>query len=235
MPTALGIVASAVGSQGSAPIPTSGLLWWWDADDLTTFTLAGSNVSQWRDKSGNGRHLSINLGNATRSTGTIKAGRGSVDFGGSAMISVSDGAANAKPFSVFAIIKHAGVGTYRAIIGCFNSGGLEWRVSSTQKQSVLKQYVSEIGVSTTNVPSNGAALIGLTYSATGSLAFRLNSAADNTVTNDQALNAGTNTTQVGDALGEPFTGSIGELIKYDRVITAPEIATIESYLTTKWK
>ena len=31
---------------------------WLDAEDTSTITLNGSNVSQWDDKSGNGRHVS---------------------------------------------------------------------------------------------------------------------------------------------------------------------------------
>lgn len=36
------------------------LVLWLDADDFSTITLNGSTVSQWRDKSGNGRHVSQN-------------------------------------------------------------------------------------------------------------------------------------------------------------------------------
>ena len=36
----------------------SSLALWLDADDFSTITLNGSTVSQWRDKSGNGRHAS---------------------------------------------------------------------------------------------------------------------------------------------------------------------------------
>lgn len=36
----------------------AGLALWLDADDAATITLNGSNVSQWRDKSGNGWHMS---------------------------------------------------------------------------------------------------------------------------------------------------------------------------------
>lgn len=39
------------------PKSVSGLAAWWDADDSTTITLNGSTVSEWRDKSGNGRNL----------------------------------------------------------------------------------------------------------------------------------------------------------------------------------
>lgn len=234
MPTALGIVASAVGPQVAAPIPTSGLLFWYDADDVLSFTLSGANVTQWRDKSGNGRHLGNTTGNAARSTGTIKTGRGSVDFTGTQMLSVAAGTANQKPFSVFAVIKHAAAASYRAIIGCFGNSGLEWRISNAQMQSIVKQYVAEIGATSTAVTANTGVVLCITYSATGVLVAYMNGAQVYTTTNDQAFSASTAQTQVGDALGEPFTGSMGELIEYDHVVTTTERQQVENYLIPKW-
>jgi hypothetical protein len=66
------------------PRSITGLEGWWDASDSTTITLVSGVVSQWNDKSGNGR-------NFTQSTGAnrpavITAGRNSrnvLSFGGS--------------------------------------------------------------------------------------------------------------------------------------------------------
>lgn len=41
-------------------LPIGSLSLWFDAFDLSTITLSGSTVSQWRDKSGNNRHASQN-------------------------------------------------------------------------------------------------------------------------------------------------------------------------------
>lgn len=41
-------------STGFNPKSISGLALWLDASDLSTITLNGSNVSEWRDKSGAG-------------------------------------------------------------------------------------------------------------------------------------------------------------------------------------
>jgi hypothetical protein len=43
---------------GFNPKTLPGLQGWWDAADSSTITLNGSNVSEWADKSGNGRTLS---------------------------------------------------------------------------------------------------------------------------------------------------------------------------------
>lgn len=51
-------------SRGFNPRSISGLYAWYDAADSASVTLNGSNVSEWRDKSGGGRHVS----NGTAST-----------------------------------------------------------------------------------------------------------------------------------------------------------------------
>jgi hypothetical protein len=43
-------------ARGFTPIDIPGCALWLDAYDATTLTLSGSNVTQWRDKSGNAYH-----------------------------------------------------------------------------------------------------------------------------------------------------------------------------------
>jgi hypothetical protein len=64
---------------GLSPISISGLVTWLDATDNTTFTLSGSNVTQWRDKSSNLNHFNNDNGNPTLST---DGGQSAVNFSG---------------------------------------------------------------------------------------------------------------------------------------------------------
>lgn len=50
-------VLSTRGGDAWTPAQLPGVTLWLDADDATTVTLNGSNVSQWRDKSGNDWHM----------------------------------------------------------------------------------------------------------------------------------------------------------------------------------
>lgn len=50
-------------ATGFNPKSISGLAGWWDANDSASVTLVSGVVSQWADKSGNGRHLSQSTGN----------------------------------------------------------------------------------------------------------------------------------------------------------------------------
>jgi hypothetical protein len=56
------------GGEVFAPNDLTGLQLWLDADDLTTFTLSGADVTQWSDKSGEDNH-------ATQATGGNKPDR----------------------------------------------------------------------------------------------------------------------------------------------------------------
>jgi hypothetical protein len=70
-------------ATGFNPKSISGLTAWFDADDASTFTLNGTAVSEWRDKSGNGYAVSQGTSNNQPvRTGTV-LGRATIDFDGS--------------------------------------------------------------------------------------------------------------------------------------------------------
>jgi hypothetical protein len=67
---------------GFSPKNISGLVAWFDAEDVSTFTLSGSDVSEWRDKSGNGYAVAqSDSNNRPARTGTV-GGRACIDFDG---------------------------------------------------------------------------------------------------------------------------------------------------------
>lgn len=70
-------------ASGFNPRQISGLLAWYDASDASTLTIA-TGVSQWRDKSGNGRTLRQSIGNnQPLSTSRTLNGKTVLDFDGS--------------------------------------------------------------------------------------------------------------------------------------------------------
>jgi len=69
-------------ATGFNPKTISGLAAWYDAADATTLTLA-TGVSQWNDKSGNGRNLTQSTGNNQPASGTRTiGGKNALDFDG---------------------------------------------------------------------------------------------------------------------------------------------------------
>lgn len=78
-------------ASGFNPKSIAGLQAWFDADDASTFTLTGTDVSEWRDKSGNGFAVSQSTGaDQPNRTGTV-GGRATVDFNGTSDHLFSDG------------------------------------------------------------------------------------------------------------------------------------------------
>ena len=78
-------------ATGFNPRNLSGLVAWFDADDASTFTLTGTAVGEWRDKSGNGYSVSQSTGNNQPArTGTV-GGRACIDFDGTNDYLFSDG------------------------------------------------------------------------------------------------------------------------------------------------
>jgi hypothetical protein len=67
------------------PSQLSGLSLWLDAADSSTLTLSGSNVTQWNDKSGNGRHATQStIANQPTLSGTL------INFNGSQFLNMTD-------------------------------------------------------------------------------------------------------------------------------------------------
>jgi hypothetical protein len=79
MPSTIGITASSVWT----PLELPGLAGWWDASDTSTITASSGSVSQWNDKSSNGRNVSQGSGAAQPTTGaSTRNGLNVLDFDG---------------------------------------------------------------------------------------------------------------------------------------------------------
>lgn len=97
------------------PARETGLQFWLDANDSSTITLNGSNVSEWRDKSGNGRHAT--QGTAISQPLYVLAGQNGknlVTFDGSddsMNIPATFVAGLSSAFSVYYVILRRGIGT----------------------------------------------------------------------------------------------------------------------------
>jgi len=81
------------------PTNVSQLVAWFDADDASTFTLSGTAVSEWRDKSGNGFAVSQGTANNQPArTGTVR-GRACIDFDGTNDTLFTDGTGLASAYN----------------------------------------------------------------------------------------------------------------------------------------
>ncbi len=194
---------------------------WLDAADRNTVVLSGTNVTQWRDKSGLSNHATNALGNAaTYSTNRL-------DFTGSMFCPLSAGIAVCTGFFVCGVTNAANV---NGIIGATTFGGRQFRiinnVTQTNRQGISNQLTSSSSFGT--ISNN-------TTTITGYL--------DNGTTLQHYLN-GTLTASGATGFFDPdrqthitnegFNGYVNEMIIFTNTLTTSQRQQIEGYLAWKW-
>ena len=134
--------------SGFNPQQIANITAWWDASDASTITLNATTVSEWRDKTGNGRHLmqgtalnqptyaAADLGaKATVRLGAVVTQRMDCKVGGSTDVLMDVlGNDTSKLITIFAVAKAGGDSITNKCIGeCDNASGFGWyhRLSGT--------------------------------------------------------------------------------------------------------
>lgn len=238
----LGVLDSAqVAAAGPIPPTVAGLLMWYDADYGASIEYGVvPKVLAWNDRGPNNWRFfnTYTPEQPNLVLGGLKAGINAVEFPSEAyaLNGPANSGVNQKPLTCFAVVKHTGVARDRAILGTIYTNGFLWEIRPDNKQLVNQHNTANIGNSTSVVPSNITVILCVTYSATGVLAFYLNNVADGGTTNDKAFTASTQQARIGTGSGggQGFVGSIGEIIKYDNVLSSTDRTTIHNYLAAKW-
>lgn len=228
----LGVLASARVAAWT-PASFASLTSWWDADDASTFTYSsGVVVSQWRDKSGNGRHLSqATAGKRPARSGTVN-GRASVVFNGTstALQTGSLSSAPTKPTTLLLVARNTAAsgqrdavlsgtdgrlfrtsgGTIDAYQGEFLSAGVSW--GTTSAHSVVCVFN---GASSKIAADSGAWVTG-------------NAGAHPYNTSGWTVGSLDNTSS------EYWEGDICEVVHVNSTISDAEKSAWFTYCTTKW-
>ena len=220
------------------PADLSGLVGWFDAADAASFTLLGSEVVTWADKSLNGYHCT------TPETGARPSRSGSDLINGVQALGFSSAGGGdelqspmpdtTKPFTVMAVVNPTLNGAYKQILGGETSGGaLCWRVGPDEHMEFIHE--SEADLSHSSSALTGTSIVALTYSSAGVITHYVDGVVDGTSTNNVTFQS-PRTTVIGRSFSwsEPYSGKIGEIIKYDRVLDAFERTALFDYLAAKW-
>lgn len=212
-------------ASGFNPLSISGLEGWWDAADASTVTIA-TGVSEWRDKSGNGRHASQGTGNNQPDyTGTLN-GRKIITFDGTNDSLATTSFSVSQPYSLIMVARRTGggvanfydrldagpsLGTFAGLFFIFVTSGLNGPAQDTNYHIFHAKH-------------NGAASV-----------FRFDKA-DFATGNPgtAALNAGIRFGARSDGAGNFLAGSIAEILFYSKILTDAEQAAAETYLSNKW-
>jgi hypothetical protein len=210
-------------------IPTSitGCGIWLDATDLTSFTYSsGSNISQWRDKSGSSNHFGLSRGTATS---TLDNARNVVNFvDGTVMTSVNQISFTSSS-AFFIVSKMTSTNSAQNLIGFYPgiTNGFSLRFFSSvlysgnsDDLSLGNYYVNGNfnPTYTSNAYYNTYSLISTTAPSRGGNSII--SLSDNWILEGFAQRF--------------FIGNIAEFLFYPSGMTSTQRQTVEGYLAQKW-
>ncbi len=208
---------------------------WLDAADASTITLNGSTVSQWNDKSGNGRNVSQPTASAqpTSNTRTLN-GLNVLDFNVDIIGRSTPFVTINTPWLVYSVITfdnftgnpvYIGLqGAQTTHMGWSNGGNIQFYNNST----------GVVGLSNVVITTNTPAFVGVQYDTTN-LTGLYNGAAQGspavTIPADTALfNIGSHAS----GASNYFDGAIGEIVFIQSTVSLSNRQKLEGYLAWKW-
>lgn len=244
--------------QTVGPRVVSGLSGWYDASDETSYTNVNGQISEWRDKSGLGNHITQNTANNRptlfRSTSDTQVAQRATISGLQAIffdgvndrLVTSNAVTSQQSRTVFAVTQLSSetITGALATFGDTNPGGnLRWlcrypsitvRVvggDSVQTNQFSALFVSHVTPNVVCWSQNGA---------TRNLSFLRNNtpyAVTGNPPNNQTVFSGLTVGCVvaGASIQEFFNGTLGELLIYNRELSSNERNDIARSLAAKWK
>jgi hypothetical protein len=229
MPSTIGVVASGYLTQ-PADIPNLQL--WFDAADATTITESGGLVSQWDDKSGNGRNLSQS-GGAQPTTGTQTInGLNVIDFDGVDDFLLSTSFSLSQPLYIWSV--------FNLPVDAVNDADLFGSVSpvtvirprwSTPPGTNALMFAGSTGLQRPRLVS-GNYIWGVFFSGSSSN-NRLNGVGSS---NGNAGTSGIAQFRVGRGGNTNLylQVRVAEMLIYSSALTSDQVSSIENYLNQKW-
>jgi hypothetical protein len=214
-----------------------------DGADATTLTLSGTNITQWNDKSGNGRNGTVagtigydfvlNNRQATSWTQTA-AGIGTYIRG-----SISVTTSTMTVFSTFVMNSSSYVAA--RILGLSAPGAVDYNNASYTAPiarlttTAYGAYRNSTSLSSTTFTSGAAVVVCSQYTGSSNI-FYVNGVGSTPVATTGAFNI--SQYELGNSTTEEslvwLNGSIGEVIIYTNSLSSNERQAVEGYLAWKW-
>ena len=236
-----------------SPADISGLALWLDADDAGTLTAVGGAVSEWRDKSGNARHFTATAAQEPSSTAATLNGRTVVRFDGVADRMTRASFLHALDQHTLFVVARSRVSAGAAAQNILTEGNTgtntQFRIhvgkAETGDTTRLSGYYRDNAASERYLVNyddvqqyDGDPHI-LTITDSGTLLTpRLDGVATATPTTYSRTTTTLNVITLGaltrSGVGGHYDGDIAELLAYNSVLTSGQIASVESFLGTRW-
>ena len=221
---------------------------WFDASDSSTITLSSGNVTQWRDKSGNARHLNplLTFSNATVST-AYKNRLNVLNFSGTGIYNTSAGAAP-YPIDAYFVLSLKDITTRVDVFATgpnqndFNSLTFAEYTANRWHNGSANFSRTPNCVSPSNESSSDFLIIQWSLANSNFLIRRNGSLLVQTSTYTYT-NSGSAVLQIGTRTpvptggftpDAPFRGYMGEIVIFNRQLGDTERQQIEGYLSWKW-
>jgi hypothetical protein len=221
---------------------------WLDASDTATITESGGSVSQWNDKSGNGRNVTQGTGANQPTTGTTTINnRNALSFDGNDAISAAtaqfingtDGS-----WSAFAVAQTttvaAGIAT---VVDADNEVGNRppqmIRRSAADVQAIRIHGGVVTDAAGATLTANKSFMASAVQVGSTTIEAWVNGASDGSSALSGSSATRTSTLQVGAHLNvsvfsQYWNGLIAEVLVFDRALTTSERLALERHLIAKW-
>ena len=207
-----------------------GLVGWWDAADDTTITTSGSNVTQWRDKSGSGYHMSVPSSYSGPSRQYTLNGRKVLTFTSSNGLETSTFTLQNSNYTIIGVSRYTSTGqssSGRVIQANSNNWLLGHHGGGVRKYYAVG-WVTSTGPDDTNWRI---------YTGTGNISGDLYnfyvSGNDETAVGSGG-SAGPNGLGVNTGYAEHSNCECSEIIAFNRVLSSDERTKVHNYLQNKW-
>jgi hypothetical protein len=244
----LGILSSAGTPAGNVfPSSIPDLVARYDAMDLSSISLSGSDVTQWNDLSGNARHATQGTSTNRPKSGTRTInGKNVIDFDGTNDYLINDGVAASftgedKPYTVFLVQQKDTTGRAGWVLN--NTASARQFVYQVNEIMTLRDN-NDVQVVQTLAGSDATTALFSTWRSSG-LSFTgwINKTLVNTGTSYNIASITLNRSTIGatasqggvpNNFGNFYDGAMGELIYYNRQLTTTEVTQVQNYLSEKW-
>ena len=219
------------------PLSITGCQLWLDSADAATVIIDGSTVTQWNDKS--------DLSNNATGFGNLTYSNGVVFDGSTSYFTLPDGTLpyNDSSYTYFLVLNPATIDITNEIDVPIISGGVVIADTHTLTTLFINQYgdhkcrqdwnYSAVGSATTlNVGQQN--LVEMDYISGGLRRFFMNFVETSDTPGVTRIQGNTNN-MIGNYNGSAYySGSISEIIVYNKVLGDSQRASVENYLTAKW-
>lgn len=222
-------------------LPVTGAALWLDAADLATIATDSSNlVSQWSDKSGNGRHAA-QATQANRPRLTNNAAVSSLPVvrfsGGAQSMPVDLAFFSQTSYSIFAVEGRLVNSNNLYFLGMNGTGTNNNQLHVGYRSATsftLAQYANDLDAAAGAFTGQTFRLWNGNLDTSVGRSIWLNGTSVATGTNKIPFNVPTTPGAVGRGNNNPYNGDLSEIVVFPRALATTERQAMESYLSNKW-